>query len=67
MKEFWVTEYGNIEETERNPCRCCKDSYDHTTSRWFGKKHIVKTFHIGHYPRKSFLKMMKSRGLERLK
>jgi len=62
--EYWLDRNGNIIETERNPCRCCENTYDITSK--IGRLRAM-TFHIGHFTRRGFIKAMRKRGLERLK
>lgn len=65
MKEYWIHGNGNIIETERNPCKCCPDSYDMTRTR-FNNPRFIKTVHMGVYPRRKLFSIMRNLGFEKL-
>lgn len=63
--EYWVgRNFGGICITERNPCRCCPNTY---TKEWVpvGKARPVSGW-FGYMKRRDFLKWMDQHGWEQL-
>jgi hypothetical protein len=62
--EYWLSSDGaKMMELEKNPCRCCSDTYDQTKESYDGK---LKRYFIGYLSRGQINEWMKRDGYELL-